>query len=201
MSITNRTELKTEITAWSKRTDLSAKHDDFITLAEASILRELKLRCTEASTTGTATGSIAFPSGLGRIVRLEITSDGQRYALNYESPGYEDTTAGFPFAFTVQEDAIRLIPEPSGAYDYTLHYIPNLKALSDSNPTNWALTNAPDVYLFGALEQLAHYTFNDEMASKYRQMGQAAMDAVRRSDEAKRFPVSGGLQIKPRNAR
>jgi hypothetical protein len=201
VSLTTRDELKAEIVAWSKRSDLTTKLDDFIALAEQPILRELKLRVNEASVTGAATASIAIPAGVDRIVRLEVVDGNVRYALDYTSPGIEDTATGLPRSFTVQENAIRLIPAPSGAYTYTLHYIPNLSPLSDSNTSNWALANAPDVYLFGALEQLSHYTQHDEMAMKYRQMSQSAMDAVKRQDEARRFPVSGGLQIKPRNVR
>ncbi len=201
MTITTRTELKTEIEAWSKRDDLTDKLDDFITLAEQVILRQLKLRTNEVSATGTATDTIAFPAALGTIVRLEVVIDSTRFALDYAAPGIEYTAAGYPNAFTVQDDAIRLIPSPSGTFTYTLHYIPNLTPLSDANPTNWALTNAPDVYLWGALMQLALYTLDDASAEKWRIAFTSAMDLVKRVDEAKRLPISGGLQIKPRSAR
>ncbi len=201
MSITNYTELQAAIGSHSHKESLSAQFPEWIMLAEATILRELKLRTNEVSATGTATGSIAFPAGLGRIVRLEITDSGSRYVLDYASPGYEALAEAHPHAYTVQDDAIRLIPPPSGAYDYALHYIPNLEALSDSNPTNWALTNCPDVYLYGSLCQMARWTKDDEEFARYVPMFQGAMDSVKRVDEAKRFPTSGGLQIKPRNAR
>lgn len=201
MTITNFTTLKTELAAWSKRDDLTDKLDDFITLAEQVILRKLKLRANEVSATGTATGAIAFPTGLGSIVRLEIVIGSTRYALDYASPGEEYTATGHPYAFTVQDDAIRLIPSPSGTFTYTLHYIPNLTPLSDANPTNWAITNAPDVYLYGALMQLALYAMDDQNAEKWRMAFTSAMDLVAQVDEAKRLPRSGGLQIKPRSAR
>ena len=199
--ISSYAELKTALTAWSKRTDLADKYADFIALAETTILRALKLRVNEASVSGTATGTIAFPAALGNIVRLDITTDGALYKLDYASPGIESTAPGQPYGFTVQEDSIRIIPTPGGAYTYTLHYLPNLMPLSDANPTNWALTNSPDVYLYGAMCQLARYTLDDESFARYMPMFQGALDAVKRSDEGRRFPLSSGLQIKPRNAR
>lgn len=205
MSFLTYAELQSEMTAWGKRSDLTAKYASFITLAEASILRELKLRVNETTATGTTSGAtIAIPTGCDRILRVEITANGVSYTLDYTSPnGIEPLTysTGFPSRFTVEDGAIRLLSAPADSYTYTVYYIPNLDALSDTNTTNWALTNAPDVYLFGALEQMSHYALDQEQAAKYHGMFLGAMDSVKRVDEARRLPVSGGLQIKPRNAR
>lgn len=201
MTISTYAELQTAIGTHSHKESLSAQFPDFIALAETTILRELKLRVNELVVTGTATGAISFPATLGRVVRLEIADSGNRYVLDYASPGYEDLALGHPHSFTVQEDAIRLIPEPSGAYTYKLHYIPNLSPLSVSNTSNWALANCPDIYLYGSMCQLARWTKDDEEFGRYVSMFQGSMESVKRVDEARRLPVSGGLQIKPRNAR
>jgi hypothetical protein len=200
--ITTYDELQTAIGEHSHKPSLSARFPEWIQLAETTILRELKLRTNELQLDGTtSSAAIPFPETLGRIVRLEITQGGARYALDFAAPGFESASTGQPSAYTVQEDAIRLIPAPSGTFSYSLNYIPNLEALSDDNPSNWALANCPDVYLYGAMCQLARWTKDDDEFNRYLPMFQGAMDAVKRVDEARRLPVSGGLQIKPRSYR
>lgn len=205
MALSNYTELKAAVADWLDRTDLTTQIVDGIALAEAPILRDLKLRVGETTATGTtATATIAIPAGLGKIERLEIVSSGVSYTLNYTSPnGIELLTysTGLPTRYTVENGAIRLIPAPASTYTYTLYYVPNLAVLSASNPTNWVLTNAPDVYLFGSLVQVALFTMDDAAAARFGPLFGNAMDAVRRMDYSKRFPLSGGLQIKPRHAR
>lgn len=204
MSIATLTDLKAAMVAWLHRPD-DGKFADCIALAEQAILRELKLRINEASSTGTvAVATIAFPATWGRIERVEITYGGVRYTLDYTSPnGIEDLTVstGLPSRYTVEAGAIRLIPAPNTSYSYTVFYVPNLLALSDTNPSNWALLNASDAYLFGALAQFGLYTQDPELFAQYQNLFQGAIDEVKRIDEGRRLPVTGGLQIKPRNAR
>lgn len=199
------TKLQQAMTDWGHRSDLASHYPDFISLCEAEMFRELELRITEATVSGTTTSdTITIPSGLARVERLEITLSGVRYTLDYTPPdGIERLTysTSLPTRYTVENNVIRIIPAPASAYAYTLYYIPDLTALSSTVASNWALTNAPDCYLYGSLEQLHHYSLNTEEAAKYRAMFEHALDAVKRSDESRRFPLSGGLQIKVRHAR
>lgn len=204
MTIATLADLKTEMAAMLHRAD-DGSFGGRIALAEQNILRELKLRINEATSTGTISGdTIAFPATWGRIERVEITSGSVRYSLNYTSPnGIESLTfsPSLPFRYTVEGGAIRLIPAPDTSYSYTVYYIPNLTPLANAGDSNWALLNAPDVYLFGSLAQWGLYAQDDELFTKYENLFQAAIDEVKRVDEGRRFPIAGGLQIKPRNAR
>jgi hypothetical protein len=205
VSITNYTQLQAEIAAWYKRNDLTAEIPNFIALTENQALRDLKLRVSETTVTGTTTSAtIAVPAGVGRIERLEIVSGGTKYTLNYTSPnGLEvlSSSIGLPTRYTIENGSIRLIRAPDSAYVYTLFYMPDFTPLSSLVATNWVLTNAPDVYLFGALSQASLYALDDAGFARYNPMFQKAMDSVNRNDEGVRLPVYGGLQIKPRNAR
>jgi hypothetical protein len=205
MAIATWVELKAAVAVWANRTDLTTQIVDAITLAEAIAFRQLKLRFSEDTATGTTAGAtIAIPTGMGRIERLEIESGGVKFTLDYTSPsGIEALTAStdLPSRYTIEDGAIRLISAPNGSYTYTLHYIPDFANLSGSVASNWVLANAPDVYLFGALSQLAIYTNDPEGGARWTPMFTQAMAAVRAVDEARRIPLSGGLQIKTRNAR
>lgn len=199
------TPLLSRVADWMFRPDLTAKIPTFISLAEGAIFRELRLRQTEIILSGsTSSATISLPAGTRSIERLAITADGVQHTLDYTTPnGIEPLTysTGRPTRYTVENQAIRLLTAPGSAYDFALHYIPNLLPITADNPSNWLSVNAPDLYLYGALLQAASFTMDDAHVARYGPHYAKAIDSVRRVDEALRLPISGGLQIKPRNAR
>lgn len=201
----NFNTLVERIIAWSHRADLEDKMQEFIELAEMEIFRELTMRSIEASAAGTTEGgAIPLPDSVSAIERVEIEANGHRYTLNYTSPNGIETLTGStdrPTRIVVENGEIRLIPAPSGPYAYTVYYIPVLAALTASNPTNWLLVNHADVYLKGVMRQLSMYTKNAADAQFYSQELGIALNSVGRLEERKRFPIAGGLQIKPRSVR
>jgi len=205
MSIADYSELQTELAAWSKRSNLADRMPGFIDLAERELFRELALRNVEASISGTTSGdSIAMPDGLSAFERIEIEASGHKYTLTYSSPnGIEGLTGSTntPTRFLIEDGAIRLLSAPDGPYSYTIYYVPELEPLSDSNEMNWLLENHSDVYLKAGLLQVARFTKNQLDIDRLTQEVGAALDSVKRADERKRFPIAGGLQIKPRSYR
>ena len=198
------TPLLARIADWLDRTDLTTKIPTFISLAENAMFRELRLRQTEIIRQGTTTSdTIVLPLGIRAIEKLAITSSGVEYILDYASDGVSKLTysTGLPSRYTIENNAIRLLISPSQTYTYKLHYIPNLDPISTTNTSNWLSTNAPDLYLFGALVQAAFYTMDDAQAARFGPRFSQTLDSVRQVDEALRLPMVGGLQIKPRNAR
>lgn len=197
--------LQLGILDWSQRSDLAAKVPAFIEMAERSMFRSLPLRATETTSSGTTSGeTIALPAKLNAIERVEIELSGVKYTLTYTSPnGIEALTAAtsLPTRFTVENGALRLIPAPAGAYGYTLFYMESPAFLSAGAPSNAILAAHPDLYLWGALLELARYIMDPEMEAKYLAAYGAVLNAIRAADERRRLPVSGGLQIKPRSAR
>lgn len=199
----NYSELQTAVANQVHRTDLTAKLPLFIQLAEGVLFRELSISELETSVTGTATETIALPSDFGELVRLEMTYGGMKQTIDYTSPnGIEAMTeaSGQPTRYTVQGDAIRLIPAPSGTLTYTLFYTPVVSALSDSNTTNWILENAPDLYLYSACTEACRYMEDDAGVARYQNFVAVLLDSVRRKDERRKFSSAGAMQIKPRNA-
>lgn len=204
-SALNLAWLKAEIVSWSHRSDLAPRLSVFIEQAECELFRELSLRSIATSTSGTASGeTIAMPAGVSAIERIEIQAGGHRYTLNYSSPNGVEALTGAtnrPSRFLVEGGAIRLIPAPDGPYSYTLFHLPELVPLSDTNTSNWLLANHSDLYLKAGLLQVAKYTRNMPDVQRLMQEVGAAIDSIKRADERKRFPVAGGLQIKPRSFR
>lgn len=183
---------------------LLAELPRFVQLAETDILRALVLRQVETSVTGTTSGAtIPLPVGLNQIERISLDYGGSAYTLDYTGPNGVEALSypGLPTRYTVENGAIKLLSPPAGAYSYTIYLVPQLVPLSVSNPTNWLLTNAPDVYFYATLAQAAGWTRDDATMAKAAAGYAAAIEGVRAKDARLRFPASGGLQIKPRGVR
>jgi hypothetical protein len=61
----------------------------------------------------------------------------------------------------VAEPKLIVAPTPNVIYTATLIYEPELTTLVDAADTNWALTEHPNVYLYGALKHSAPYLRED----------------------------------------
>ena len=196
------TALQAGILGWAQREDLAAQAPAFIELAERTMFRELPLRAHEASISGTTEGaSIDLPAVLNAIERIEISANGQVYSLSYDAAAFHGESAGQPRSYRVQNGAALLYPTPAGAYDYTVHYLQTPSFLSPSNQSNVLLTAHSDIYLWGALTELARFIKDGEMEATYLNAYKSALSSIQRADERRRFPITGGMQIKPRHHR
>lgn len=207
MIITNYATLQTAVATGLHRASdavLLAELPGFVQLAELELFRELPLRQIENTSTGTTIGAtIAIPAGTASIERISVISNGRDYTLDYTSPnGIEHlSSASLPTRFTVQNNVIQLLAPPSGNYAYTLYLIPDLTPLSVSNPTNWLILNAADVYYYAVKAQAELWSDDTQSAATSMALSDKAVASIHRKDERRRFPVSGGLQIKPRGFR
>lgn len=162
MALATYSDLKSAVADWLVRTDLGLKIPDFIALAEARINRELRTReMISTATASVSTQAITIPSDFIEVYRFVLDTESD-VPLEYRPA--EDSerrtagvTSGEPQWFSVVGTQFRLYPTPDGEYTYTLDYYGKVPALSDSASTNWLLTKAPDLYLFGALKEGAGY--------------------------------------------
>jgi hypothetical protein len=184
MSITSYSELKTRVADWLARETLTAYIPDFIMLGEMRIYRQLRLRAMEVSFSSTiSSGVIAVPSGYVELKYAYIDGSPVKQ-LQRKDPGWiidnyplrsADAKPGF-----MARDADSFI---FGAYpdsDYTVKgtYYKRLDALSDSNTTNWFITNAPDLLLFAALCEAEPFLKNDERVQLWEAKYKAVKDMI-----------------------
>lgn len=114
--------------------------------------------------------TVSLPSDYREKLKLTF-DDGIRYgeieiippemlALKKVSLGATD----FPrFAAVISNGTkLRLAPVPDQAYVVTTDYVAALTTLSDTDVTNWLLTNHPDIYLYASLVESAPYLKDDE---------------------------------------
>jgi len=160
-------DLKAEVAAWLRRSDLAEEIPTFVALAEAQMNRRLRVRAMAARLSQTWAGEyVDLPADFLAEREVSLTADGVRHRLAYRTPGALDgdgqTGGGRPRAYGLYGRQLRLHPAPDGPYAAELVYLQAIPPLSDVQPSNWVLQNHPDAYLYGALTQSAPYLRADE---------------------------------------
>lgn len=192
MAISNYSELTTAVANWIVRSDLTDRIPEFIALCEAKLNRELDCRQMEQrSITNVDTASdepeyVTLPDDLQLLRRITLSGVSGQPTLECLSPvQFNDIRysqigdgAAQPQYFTLIGDEIELLPVPDQDYELEIVYRKNISALSDSNPTNWLLTFAPDAYLYGTLREAAVFMQEDERISLWAQGYVAAVEAI-----------------------
>jgi hypothetical protein len=170
MAISSYAELQTAIGNWLARPGdpiIAGAIPDWIALCELRANRELRLRAMEDRVTAAvSTPFVALPAGFLAMRNFQLNTDPVT-SLDLVSPELIDRVAagsqsGRPRMYAVVKDEVQLAPAPDGAYTAEMVYWKRFDALSPTTSVNWLLSNAPDVYLFGALAEAAAYLADDE---------------------------------------
>jgi hypothetical protein len=199
MSITSYSELQTAIANWLNRsgdTDLTSVVPDLIMLCENRIYRELRIRPMEVALNSTiSSGVIAVPAN---YVELKFTyidgSPVQR--LTKKDPGwiyenYPDRAAeGLPNFIAREVDNFIFGAYPDSSYTVKGVYYQRLPALSVSNTTNWFITNAPDLLLFGSLCEAEPFLKNDDRIQLWEAKYKTIKDQIINQDKQEAYSGS-----------
>jgi hypothetical protein len=192
---------------WLNRSDLTSRIPEFIALAEARMRRDLRLRNVQVLDF-TASEQYELPSTFKAIIALYHDGTSTYGPIKIVSPGelaerkarHGDT--GIPaFAAVIDGDAdaslhyLRFAPEPSGSYTLRMTYEGNLESLSDSEPTNWLLTTAPDLYMWASLSVAEGFLQEDERVALWKNEYEQAADEY--ESNQKRREYSGPLTPRP----
>ena len=202
MTLTTYTELKSSLADWLNRTDLTSAIADFISLAEAQMERQLRTRQMIVR----ATASFAAAAEYGTVpddfletksIKLDTNPVTSLSFQTIEGMDQLSNTtylsSGKPLYFSVVGNQFRLLPIPDGAYTADLVYYAKLAKLSATNATNWLLTQAPDVYLYGSLLQAAPYLQDDARISVWSSLYLAGLEQLQVADD--RGSTSGGALL------
>ena len=175
MSLDTYTGLVAEIGDWLDRDDLTTRIPTFIRLVEAKVNRRLSDPDMEEVVETTAAGDYTdLPAGFGEMVSIS-TGDlplGPMSAAEYA--GIDSTISGRPRFYTIVDGAIGFYPRNSTAA-IRMVFRKNVPALTSSNETNWLLTRAPDVYLYGALTEASAFLVEDDRAGSWKGLFDQAM--------------------------
>lgn len=197
MSIDTYAELKATIADWLNRDDLTAAIPSFIALAEADISRSLRDWRMEKRATITIDGRYeALPTDWIETIRLQMEGPTARIELAPDG-GLPDMRAarsgvtGKPTHYAHTAGGLEFFPDPDATYEAELVYFGRVPTLSDAAPTNWLLTAAPDVYIYGALAQSAPYLKDDARAGLWAGLYQSAISGLNDASVRARFGGSG----------
>ncbi len=208
MSISTYDELKTAIGSYLARADLASYIPDFIVGAETRITygseepfkcHPLRIRAMETVETLTnSAGSCTLPDGfLGlKSIYEDRALKGQ---LEQTSPEdfyrkYTGSSSGNASFYIIEGNTIKL--GPSGTSDIRIVYYKKLDAVATS--TTWLLTNAPHVYVYGALLEAAPFLRNDERIQTWYALYCSQVNALNAADKRDRW---GGSALAVRNDR
>lgn len=187
--------------------ELTARFPDFVTLCETMLNRDLRTRQMETqtdpasyrTTAGTATLNLPADYLEARGLVLQTTPV---TVLSYATPAalsatYGSGVTGRPAVHTIIGNRLKFGPTPDTDYGVELTYYARIPALSASNPTNWLLTEQPDVYLYGSLIHSAPFLQDDERMTQWGNLYDVALGRVQSTDQRARWG-GGPLTIKVR---
>jgi hypothetical protein len=200
MAISTYTELLAAGSNWlGGRTDLTSRFPEFVALCEAKLNRELFVRqmetrsTTPCDTTDDEPEFITLPTDFQSMRRVRLSSVSGKPRLQFLTGTQADEfrygssdTAGQPTHFTIMGTELELIPTPDDDYTIEMVYRKYIPALA-SNSTNWLLTLAPDVYLYGMLLETAPYLDNDERIQTWGLGFMSALEGLNRLGQHSAF--------------
>ena len=193
MALTTYGGLKTAVALTLNRTDLTSVIPDFVALAEEDIANDVRVRAMEEITTGTLTGeTLAHPSRFLSVRRFTVGG----YVYEYVTPEkYQDIQeAESDWKVYTSIGSNFHINDAASGDAYSIIYTTHFAAFSADGDTNWLLTNAPGVYLYGACKHASIYLKDDADLAKYAALYTAA---VKRIVEREREAAFGGrLQVR-----
>jgi len=181
-TITNYSTLQSAIADYLNRQDLTAQIPMFIQFCEADM--NTRLRCREMIVRATTTNDDEFvklPLDYIEAINLQIV--GGQSPLRYITLDKADEINYSQIYtqvhnYSLMNGAIELIPAPTDDVEIEMVYYGKIPALSSTNTTNWLLTRAPDVYLYGALVHAAPFLLDDQRIQTFNAFYASRIEAL-----------------------
>lgn len=196
-TITNYATLQSAIADYLNRADLTAQIQTFIQFAEADLNTRLRSREMIVNATATSDGQfVALPPDWLEAINMMIV--GGQSPLRYITPDEADTinkaqTYTSTRFYSMTTGVIELVPPAVDDITIDMVYYGKIPALSTANTTNWLLTKAPDVYLYGALTHAAPFLMDDQRMGVFSQIYLARVQSLQ--DESQKSLHSGSPLI------
>ena len=197
MAISTYSELNTAVANWLDRDDLTDRIPEFIALCEARFNRLLRIRAMEyKQTASTVAGQryLALPTGFIQMRNLQMNAS-PIVPMQYVTPEiydrlYGSTSTGTPVMYTIIADEMQLGPIPASAQTIEMLFYKKFNALTIVDTTNWMITNAPDVYLYGCLLEAEPFIMNDPRVQLWATAFKQAITDMQEQDNKDRHSGS-----------
>ena len=194
--ITDYDSLKAEIANFTARDDLTGYIPTFIDHCERRLSRDLRIRQMETVLSVVISGGVAaIPAGYleakniyldsSPAVKLRRTDLSNLYAM---FPNRSES--GKPGYFAVDGSNFVFGPAPDSDYTVKGTYYAAIARLSASNTSNWFITDASDLLLYGSMSEAALFMENDNDFQKYEGLYMRAKAQVEAQDLRQQFSGS-----------
>lgn len=185
--ITNYATLVAAVEEYLARPDLQSYARVFIQQAEGRFNTDLKVVDMHKSTGSLPSGNakIDLPEDFIDWVAAEWTplagSSQRPLMLRYveaDSPEFRNRHRpnGPPQFYTVLAGKVRFMPSAPGFVDLT--YYARIPSLSETQPTNWLIRKAPEVYLYGTLMEAALFQKDEERSAQWLGLVKERLGAI-----------------------
>lgn len=181
-TITNYSGLLQAISDWVNTPEIEQFADQMVQFVETDL--NTRLRTREMIVRATTTNDdeyVRLPIDFLEAINLQIV--GGKSPLRYVTLDQADTIkheksySDVAF-YSLMNGAIELVPAPANDVEIEMVYYGKIPALTLSAETNWLLTKAPDVYLYGALTHAAPFMKNDARVATFGQVYLARVQSL-----------------------
>ncbi|WVT75232.1 hypothetical protein QM996_09170 [Sinorhizobium chiapasense] len=187
MSIADYAALLVDAGEYSGRNDIAHLFPRFIGLAELKLNRMLRVSDMEATAAITVgDGDAPLPADFVEA-RQVLSASGRPIRAMALQQLAESNLAGAcePLGYAIVGNRIK--PFPAGSYGLTMTYYRKIPPLTAENPVNWLLERAPDVYLYGLVEEIAIWERDAGKAGAAQQLKMSALAGLGVADERARW--------------
>jgi hypothetical protein len=200
VSFATKADLKAAIGNWVSRTDLTARMDEFIVLAERDIARNLRKKVIRASLTLDAGSDFkALPAACAILRSVRYDTSSKQYPLTIQASAtlaqVRRTGSSAPFYCAIVDNTLLFDVTPDTGYVMEIEYYEKLVPLATDGVTNTVLTDAPDIYLYACLKEVEPYLEHDERNPMWSAKYQKAVEDENQSREEAEL---GGAPLSPR---
>jgi hypothetical protein len=198
--ITDYPSLKAAIAKWLTRendVEFLSVLPVLIQQAEQKIKRRVRRKTIRAQSTITQE-SFSFPADCAELRSIHLLTSSQRQDLPIEIVTSEvraerrarSAPTGRPRWASVEGTQIVFAPAPDSTYKVELKYYEKLVPLSATNLTNSILTEASDIYLYGALLEATPFLEHDERIPVWKAAFDGAIAELDDQREREEFQAS-----------
>ena len=179
---------------YSGRNDIAQLFPRFIMMTEAKINRVLRVAEMEQTEELTLVdGDVELPDYYLEVRQI-IGNCGQQLRL---WPLQDLTTrfhygGGNPQGYAISGNILSV--RPTSSQIVTIQFYRTIPPLTQATPSNWLIRKAPDVYLYGVVEEIALWSQDMEKAAVAANLRAQAMQGLSLQDERARWS-NGKLSI------
>jgi len=185
----NYSKLKEVIADWSNRGDLESQIPVFIEMTESRLRRDLRDKTRMTQRAEAMVYGEYFPLPCNWVETTKVIAGGRPLRLTDSFNIERVELSEGPKFYRHSGQQLQLLPAPSLEADeplrFEMEYLEFPEALSEESPTNWVLDVYPDLYIYGAMLQVAPFLMDDTRMPMWAQAyGEAVKAANGSSDKA-----------------